>query len=146
MRYLATTSPWVRALGGEELLSETGRTVALGARCLGVWGLVPQNVCMVRQLVGVVLVALVPLVAGLPAMGQQSPDPDAAGRPSQGASPEEPSGFQRVVDITFPVAGAATYTDDYHAFRGGGTRRHQATDVFADKLQRIHAAAAARCA
>ena len=51
-------------------------------------------------------------------------------------------GYERVVDLTFPVAGDVVYSDTYHADRSGGARKHQATDVMADKLQKLHAAVA----
>jgi putative cell wall-binding protein len=51
---------------------------------------------------------------------------------------------ERVLDITFPVAGEVHYRDTYTADRSGGARKHQATDIVADKLQRIHAAASGR--
>lgn len=50
--------------------------------------------------------------------------------------------YDDALDITFPVDGPATFTDDYHAARGGGTRRHQATDIFAPKLTQVYAAVA----
>jgi hypothetical protein len=53
--------------------------------------------------------------------------------------------YRQVVDITFPVhdpSGLTTYTDDYDAWRGGGTRRHKATDIGGPDAYglRIHAA------
>ncbi len=45
-----------------------------------------------------------------------------------------------VVDLTFPVAGSVTYRESYDDPRGGGVRRHQATDLYGVKGQRIHAA------
>lgn len=45
-----------------------------------------------------------------------------------------------VVDLTFPVAGSVTYRDDYDANRAEGARRHQATDLYGVKQQRVHAA------
>jgi hypothetical protein len=47
--------------------------------------------------------------------------------------------YERVVDITFPVAGPTTYIDDYHHNRSGG-RKHQATDIMAARGQKVHAA------
>lgn len=41
-----------------------------------------------------------------------------------------------------PVAGPTVYEDDYHEPRDGGARVHQATDLYAAKLQRVHAAVA----
>lgn len=78
---------------------------------------------MLRRLLAVLLVALVPVAGTLPV-----------------AADDAPTGYQRVVDLTFPVAGPVLYTDTYDADRGGGSRKHQATDIMADKLQRIHAA------
>lgn len=48
--------------------------------------------------------------------------------------------YKQVVDLTFPVPGRVWFTDDYKAYRGGGTRRHQATDLFAPKGTPVHAA------
>lgn len=78
-----------------------------------------------RVLLAAVLVAAAPALCVLPA-----------------AAEEEPTGYQRVVDLTFPVSGPASYVDSYDDDRGGGTRKHQATDVMADKLQHVHAAVA----
>lgn len=50
--------------------------------------------------------------------------------------------YKQVVDLTFPVPGRVWFTDDYKAWRGGGTRRHQATDIFAPKGTPVHAAVA----
>ncbi|MFA9431287.1 S-layer homology domain-containing protein [Egicoccus sp. AB-alg2] len=63
-----------------------------------------------RLLLGV-LAALVGLTVLAPAAHAQTPAYDA------------------VVDLTFPVDGPVTFTDDYHAPRGGGTRVHKATDL-----------------
>lgn len=77
------------------------------------------------MVLAVLVVGLVPALAGVaPAAQAEIPT----------------SGYEQVLDITFPVAGPATYIDDYHQNRGGGARRHQATDVMAAKLQRAHAA------
>ena len=56
----------------------------------------------------------------------------------------------REVDITFPVEGEVAFTDTYHAGRGGNSsecleqgvegRKHQATDILADKMQKVFAA------
>ncbi|HUH08393.1 MAG TPA: cell wall-binding repeat-containing protein [Egibacteraceae bacterium] len=48
--------------------------------------------------------------------------------------------YLQVVDITFPVSGAVSYSDTYDAPRSGG-RLHQATDIVGVKLQAVHAAA-----
>ncbi len=77
---------------------------------------------MRRTLLALVAVVLVPLVGGV-ASAQTSP-----------------GSYERVVDITFPVAGDVRYSNDYHADRGGGTRIHQATDIMGRKLQPLHAA------
>lgn len=47
--------------------------------------------------------------------------------------------YQLALDLTFPVAGPATFADEYHANRGGGVRRHEATDLYAPKLSTVHA-------
>jgi hypothetical protein len=47
--------------------------------------------------------------------------------------------YEAVVDLTFPVAGENRYIDDYHQLRGGGTRRHKATDIMASYGQPVHA-------
>jgi len=44
------------------------------------------------------------------------------------------------VDLTFPVEGAVTFTDSYHAQRGGGTRFHKATDLMGPYGLPVHAA------
>ena len=59
-------------------------------------------------------------------------------------------GYEREVDITYPVAGASTVSDTYFADRGGNSaecreqgvegRKHQAVDIMADKMQRVVAA------
>jgi len=48
--------------------------------------------------------------------------------------------YDAVVDLTFPVAGENRYMDDYDHWRGGGTRRHRATDIMASYGQPVHAA------
>lgn len=77
---------------------------------------------MRHKIIAVAVVALLPLTAGLAAAGADD------------------GGYEQVVDLTFPVSGPSSYGHDYHAARGGGTRRHQATDIFAAKLQHVHAA------
>ncbi|MEE8601911.1 peptidoglycan-binding protein [Euzebya tangerina] len=54
------------------------------------------------------------------------------------------SDINDTVEITFPVAGPNRYSDDYQQIRGGGSRRHQATDIYGVKGQAIHAAASGR--
>jgi len=49
------------------------------------------------------------------------------------------SSYERVVDMTFPVAGSVRYSNDYHQDRSGGARVHQATDLLGTKLQALHA-------
>ena len=59
-------------------------------------------------------------------------------------------GYDRQVDITFPVAGDVEFADTYHAGRGGNSaecleqgvegRKHQAVDIMADKMQKVFAA------
>jgi hypothetical protein len=71
-----------------------------------------------------VLFAVVALVAVL------LPAPSAEAAPA----------YDAVVDLTFPVAGANRYVDDYDHWRGGGTRRHRATDIMASFGQTVHAA------
>ena len=46
---------------------------------------------------------------------------------------------ERVVDITFPVAGKVYFSDSFSAPRSGG-RVHQASDLMGTKLQKVHAA------
>jgi murein DD-endopeptidase MepM/ murein hydrolase activator NlpD len=48
--------------------------------------------------------------------------------------------YDQTISITFPVAGQTSYIDDYHQWRGGGTRRHRATDIMAPYGARVHAA------
>lgn len=50
------------------------------------------------------------------------------------------SDYEAVIDLTFPVAGENRYIDDYDQSRGGGTRRHKATDIMASYGQTVHAA------
>ena len=56
------------------------------------------------------------------------------------SSAEAAPDYDAVVDLTFPVAGANRYVDDYDHWRGGGTRRHRATDIMATYGQPVHAA------
>jgi hypothetical protein len=76
----------------------------------------------VRQLIAALMVAALPLGAALPL-----------------AAAEADGGYRRTIDITFPVAGPVSYANSYDAARSGG-RVHQASDIMADKMQRIHAA------
>ena len=48
------------------------------------------------------------------------------------------------IDLTFPVAGRVAFSDDYAANRGGGSRRHQATDLYGPKLLPVFAAVGGR--
>ena len=50
------------------------------------------------------------------------------------------AGYLRTFSITFPIAGAVQTADTYHANRGGGSRRHQAVDIFAPKGTPVYAA------
>ncbi len=50
------------------------------------------------------------------------------------------SRYEEVVDITFPVAGDTSYINDYEFDRGGGSRKHQATDIMAPHGRPVHAA------
>jgi hypothetical protein len=60
--------------------------------------------------------------------------------PAQAANP-----YDAVVDLTFPVAGANSYIDDYDHCRGSGcSRRHQATDIMAAYGTPVHAAVGGR--
>ena len=71
--------------------------------------------------------------------------PSAAGADDSGGAEHD-----REVDITFPVGGDVVFTDTYHAGRGGNSsecleqgvegRKHQATDIMADKMQKVFAA------
>jgi hypothetical protein len=79
---------------------------------------------MWRAMAAVAVFATLPAVAGLAPV----------------SADEGGTGYEQVVDITFPVAGPSSYVDDYHQPRGGGGRRHQATDIMAAKMQRAHAA------
>lgn len=64
------------------------------------------------------------------------------GLPATGQGEEYPNeGYTRVVDITFPLSGDASYTDTYFDSRGGGTRLHRATDIIAEKMAPVHAVA-----
>lgn len=49
-------------------------------------------------------------------------------------------GYEETLDITLPVIGGVRFSDDYLAWRGDGTRRHQATDLFTTKMQPVYAA------
>ncbi|MDP8969846.1 MAG: cell wall-binding repeat-containing protein, partial [Actinomycetota bacterium] len=77
---------------------------------------------MFRKLFAAALIAGMPLLVNLAAAAEAS------------------TGYQRTVDLTFPVEGSVWYEDWYDAPRSGGTRAHQATDLMAAKLQRVHAA------
>lgn len=73
-----------------------------------------------RRVLAIGLIVAVPLAGGL-------------------AGAQTSSSYERVVDITFPVAGSVRYSNDYHQPRGGGSRVHQATDLLGAKLQAVHA-------
>ena len=59
-------------------------------------------------------------------------------------SPASAAEYEAVVQITFPTVKGATYSDSYDAVRGGGSRRHRATDLMADAGQPVYAAKAGR--
>ncbi len=56
------------------------------------------------------------------------------------AGAADPTDYESVIKLTFPVAGPTSYIDDYHHPRGD--RVHQATDIMAKKHQKVHAARA----
>lgn len=57
------------------------------------------------------------------------------------------SGYDDVVDITFPVAGEATFINDYYHRRGAnGERMHKATDLMTSYGTPVHAATGGRIA
>ena len=77
---------------------------------------------IVSTLLLVAVAAAVPLTAG----------PEAA---------HASSAYDDIVDITFPVAGEATFIDDYYQPRGAnGERMHKATDLMTDYGTPVHAA------
>ena len=59
---------------------------------------------------------------------------------TQGAEAQAAPAYDDAIDITFPVAGDHTFQDDYDAARGGGTRRHKATDLMTEYGTPVHAA------
>ncbi len=61
--------------------------------------------------------------------------------PPGAAQTTSPNRITQVRPITFPVDGPHTYRPDFLAPRGGGTRQHAGTDVFADRLTPLVAAA-----
>lgn len=73
---------------------------------------------------------------------EATPEPTPTPEPtsSEACVVGAPDGYERVVDLTFPVRGDVTFIDDYHHIRGGGTRRHQGTDLMGPKLLTLHAA------
>lgn len=54
------------------------------------------------------------------------------------------SAYDDVIDLTFPIVGEYRYIDDYHQWRGGGTRRHRATDIMVAYGEPVHAAMGGR--
>lgn len=50
--------------------------------------------------------------------------------------------YEQVVEITFPTDPRATYGDDYHQPRGGGSRTHRATDLMGERGWDVYAARA----
>lgn len=109
-----------------------------------------MRVSPLRRLLAVAVVAALPFVAGpagpLASAQDAGPSPEPSAEPSPEPSPDcdpdDPEGYQRLVDITFPVSGDSHFSDDYDQPRGGGSRFHQATDIIGEKLQGIHAAMA----
>jgi murein DD-endopeptidase MepM/ murein hydrolase activator NlpD len=89
-----------------------------------------------RSALAVSAFAVVALLAAAPVTGM--PPAEAAVTEAQATAPRH--GYERTINITFPVAGLTSWTDTYHADRGGGSRVHQATDIMAGKLQKVHAA------
>lgn len=79
-------------------------------------------VSRLRLFIAATVVAAVPVAGVLPA----------------GAA-EERRGYEEALRITFPVKGPTSYANTYSAPRSGG-RVHQATDIMANKMQRIYAA------
>ena len=80
----------------------------------------------------VAVLALVAVAAMAPAAHAQTVDPLVpAPVPTEPVEPEPVPGpsYDAVVDLTFPVDGAVSFSDDYHGARGGGTRIHKATDL-----------------
>jgi hypothetical protein len=57
----------------------------------------------------------------------------------------EASNHDKVISLTFPVAGPSSYIDDYDQCRGQGCeRRHRATDIMTEYGQPVHAAVGGR--
>lgn len=70
--------------------------------------------------------------------------PAAALEPAPSHLPQTPrvDTTPQVVDLTFPLADPhdrVSFTDDFLALRGGGSRLHAATDVMAPKHRAVHA-------
>ena len=70
----------------------------------------------------VLLVLLVASLLAIPTAGEASEPYDAE------------------IDLTFPMRGEYSFMDDYDHWRGGGTRRHRATDIMAATGEPIYAA------
>jgi hypothetical protein len=70
--------------------------------------------------IGLVAVTLLGLSGAQPAAASDSP--------------------HKTIDITFPAVKGSTFSDDYTASRGGGTRMHCGTDLFNKKHTHIYAA------
>jgi murein DD-endopeptidase MepM/ murein hydrolase activator NlpD len=63
------------------------------------------------------------------------------GTAATGATPAAASpAYDAALDLTFPVGGPSSFIDDYHHWRGGGTRRHRATDIMAPYGAPVYAA------
>jgi len=97
-----------------------------------------------RTVLALLCAALLPFATAARAQ-EPSPSPSPSASPTPSPTPTAPcvpdpdDGYERVVNLTFPVRGKVAFSDDYDQTRSGG-RRHQGTDIVADKLQTIHAA------
>lgn len=88
---------------------------------------------------GLALLPMTPAARAQEATPSPSASPTPSPTPTEPCVPDAPDGYERVVDLTFPVRGKVAFSDDYDQTRSGG-RRHQGTDIVADKLQTVHAA------
>ncbi|HWH32366.1 MAG TPA: hypothetical protein VNU01_06805, partial [Egibacteraceae bacterium] len=91
------------------------------------------------RLLAVLLSCAVLVLPPAGSAGAQEPSPTPS-EPGGECVEGDPDGYERVVDLTFPVSGGTRgdFTDTYDAPRSGG-RVHQATDVMGRKLQGVHA-------
>lgn len=88
------------------------------------------------------LLGVLMLAAALPPLGASAHEDDGSQDADASCDPDDPEGYQRAIDLTFPVAGPVedrSFENDYHDERSGG-RRHQATDIKGPKLRTVHAA------